>query len=159
MRAFGGALAGALLGVSGTAIVVAIQGELGAGKTTMVGGLINALGIAGPVRSPTYTLIEPYEAHGRHIYHLDLYRLADPREVEALGVRDLLLPDTILLIEWPERGAGALPEADLAIGIAYPTSATSETRELIITAGTLAGERMLERFHPETVKPAATSLQ
>lgn len=148
MRSCGAALADALLEVSGAAIVVAIQGELGAGKTTLVGGVINALGIAGAARSPTYTLIEPYEAHGRHIYHLDLYRLADPQEVEALGVRDLLMPDAVLLIEWPERGAGALPDADLAIAIRYPVPAMSgsgsELRDFMVSAGTAAGERLLK---------------
>lgn len=158
MRSFGGGLAGALLGVSGAAVVVAIQGELGAGKTTLVGGVINALGIAGAVRSPTYTLIEPYEAHGRQIYHLDLYRLADPQEVEALGVRDLLMPNAVLLIEWPERGIGALPHADLTIAIAYPPSATSQLRELVMSAGTAAGEQLIERVLRETGR-SASSLQ
>lgn len=160
MRSLGAALAGALLQVSGkgpgAAIVVAIQGELGAGKTTLVGGLINALGITGAVRSPTYTLIEPYEAHGRHLYHLDLYRLADPQEVAALGIRDLLLSDAVLLIEWPERGVGALPDADLAIAITYPAAlvndsandsvndSTSELRDLVVSAGTAAGEQLLK---------------
>lgn len=148
MRSFGAALADALLEVSGAAIVVAIQGELGAGKTTLVGGVINALGIAGAARSPTYTLIEPYEAHGRYVYHLDLYRLADPQEVEALGVRDLLMPDAVLLIEWPERGAGALPHADLAIAIRYPvvSGPDGDLRDLTVSAGTVAGERLLKRL-------------
>lgn len=160
MRSLGAALAGALLEVPfedpGATIVIAIQGELGAGKTTLVGGLINALGIAGAVRSPTYTLIEPYEAHGRHIYHLDLYRLADPQEVTALGIGDLLLPDTVLLIEWPERGVGALPDADLAVAITYSAvraddpandsanDSASELRDLTVSAGTVAGERLLK---------------
>lgn len=156
MRSLGAALAGALLEVPfedpGATIVIAIQGELGAGKTTLVGGLINALGIAGAVRSPTYTLIEPYEAHGRHIYHLDLYRLADPQEVTALGIRDLLLPDAVLLIEWPERGVGALPDADLAVAITYSAvraddpanDSASELRDLTVSAGTVAGERLLK---------------
>lgn len=161
MRSLGAAFAGALLEASfeasledsGAAIVVAIQGELGAGKTTLVGGLINALGIAGAVRSPTYTLIEPYEAHGRHFYHLDLYRLADPHEVAALGIRDLLLPGAVLLIEWPERGVGALPAADVAIAITYAMApvndsandSTSELRDLVVSTGTAAGERLLQQ--------------
>lgn len=143
MHSLGRALASALLDVSGAALVVAIQGELGAGKTTLVSGVVNALGIASSARSPTYTLIEPYEAHGRHFYHLDLYRLADPREVEALGVRDLLMADAVLLIEWPERGAGALPDADLSISIAYPLSSDDGSRDLSMVAGTAAGKRLL----------------
>ena len=70
--------------------IVALEGELGAGKTTLVGGILRAHGITGPVRSPTYTLIEPYETERRQLYHLDLYRLLDPGEVEPLGIRDLL---------------------------------------------------------------------
>lgn len=143
MHSLGRALASALLDVSGAALVVAIQGELGAGKTTLVSGVVNALGIASSARSPTYTLIEPYEAHGRHFYHLDLYRLADPREVEALGVRDLLMADAVLLIEWPERGVGALPDADLSISIAYPLSSDDGSRDLAMVAGTAAGKRLL----------------
>lgn len=158
MRSFGGALADALLSVSGGAVVVAIQGELGAGKTTLVRGLVNALGIDGSVRSPTYTLIEPYEAHGRHIYHLDLYRLADPREVEALGVCDLLRSDTVLLIEWPERGVGALPQADLTIAIAYPPLSASQWRELAMSAGTATGEQLMGRVLKE-IRQSAGSLQ
>lgn len=150
MRSFGGALADALLDASGAAIVVAIRGELGAGKTTLVRGVINALGIKGSVRSPTYTLIEPYEAHGRHIYHLDLYRLAAPQEVEALGVRDLLLSDAVLLIEWPERGIGALPDADLTVAITYRPSATSQLREVTMSAGTATGARLMGRILKET---------
>jgi tRNA threonylcarbamoyladenosine biosynthesis protein TsaE len=118
MRAIGAALAAALATVEAP-LVVALAGELGAGKTTLVGALLNAFGFTGHARSPTYTLIEPYELDGRAIYHLDLYRLADPREVEALGLRDLQEPRSILLIEWPERGAGALPPIDVRISIRY----------------------------------------
>jgi tRNA threonylcarbamoyladenosine biosynthesis protein TsaE len=118
MRSIGASVAHGLAAVD-ESIVVALEGELGAGKTTLVGGILNALGVRGHVRSPTYTLIEPYELSDRVLYHLDLYRLADPREVEPLGLRDLLLPRTIVLIEWPERGAGVLPPVDLTIRIQY----------------------------------------
>ncbi len=112
------------------AMVVALEGELGAGKTTLVGGILRAYGIRGPVRSPTYTLIEPYEVagDGRQIYHLDLYRLVDPQEVEPLGIRDLLTAGLVLLIEWPSRAAGALPAFDLTIGIEYPAAAATGRR-------------------------------
>ena len=159
MRSLGSALAHSLLDVSGSALTIAIQGELGAGKTTLVGGVINALGIAGSARSPTYTLIEPYEAHGRHLYHLDLYRLADPREVEALGVRDLLMSDAILLIEWPERGVGALPEADLSVAIAYPPSSGSDLRDVVMSAGTAAGQRLLKHILEKTRTSSTSPVQ
>jgi tRNA threonylcarbamoyladenosine biosynthesis protein TsaE len=100
-------------------LVITLSGELGAGKTTFVGGLLAALGHAGSVRSPTYTLIEPYEFGERRVYHLDLYRLATPSEVEGLAIRDLLEPGSVLLIEWPEKGEGALPSADLMLQLEY----------------------------------------
>lgn len=120
MQALGRAIGDAIDPVD-HAMVVALEGELGAGKTTLVGGLLRAYGIRGPVRSPTYTLIEPYEVagQGRQVYHLDLYRLVDPQEVEPLGIRDLLTAGSVLLIEWPSRAAGALPAFDLTIGIEY----------------------------------------
>lgn len=144
MRAVGRALGDAVSAAAGAAFVVTLQGELGAGKTTLVGGVLTALGIPGPARSPTYTLIEPYETPQLRLFHLDLYRLVDPQEVEALGIRDLLETDAVLLIEWPERGAGALPSADLAIEIRY-ANAEADGRELALAAGSPAGERALQR--------------
>jgi len=140
MRALGRALGRALLTRSTQALVVAIKGELGAGKTTLVGGVLNAVGFAGPARSPTYTLVESYETPTRHIFHLDLYRLADPQEVEPLGLRDLQTPDAALLIEWPERGAGQIPAADLTIEIEY---FEEEVRDVTLTAGDQSGEALL----------------
>jgi tRNA threonylcarbamoyladenosine biosynthesis protein TsaE len=118
MRALGFAVAKGIRSTDAS-LVISLEGELGAGKTTLVGGLLSAFGFSGHARSPTYTLIEPYEIAGRFIFHLDLYRLVDSREVEALGLRDLLQPLTVLLIEWPERGAGALPTLDVSIRIEY----------------------------------------
>ena len=99
--------------------IVYLRGELGAGKTTLVRGLVHALGHSGPVRSPTYTLLEPYTVAGRQIVHLDLYRLVDPEELEFLGLRDFLDGRSILLVEWPERGRGFLPVADLIIELQH----------------------------------------
>lgn len=99
--------------------VIHLRGDLGAGKTTLVRGVLRGLGHRGPVRSPTYTLVEPYDAVDPPVRHLDLYRLGDPEELEYLGLRDLLGERALLLIEWPERGAGALPAADLEVAIAH----------------------------------------
>jgi tRNA threonylcarbamoyladenosine biosynthesis protein TsaE len=94
---------------------VYLTGDLGAGKTTWVRGFLAASGVAGAVRSPTYTLVEFYELADATAVHLDLYRLQQPAELEGLGVRDWAGPGYLWLIEWPERGAGALPRADLAV--------------------------------------------
>lgn len=113
-EALGGRLAAPLAGGG----CVFLRGPLGAGKTTLVRGLLRALGHHGPVRSPTYTLIEPYRLQGVEVCHVDLYRLTDPLELEALGLRDCLVAGTLVLIEWPQRGDGLLPAPDLDIALA-----------------------------------------
>jgi tRNA threonylcarbamoyladenosine biosynthesis protein TsaE len=113
--AFGAVLAG----VCPPGCIIHLHGDLGAGKTTLVRGFLRARGHGGPVRSPTYTLVEPYELADGAVYHLDLYRLGDPEELEYLGLRDLLGGEAILLIEWPERGEGWLPSPDLVLDIAH----------------------------------------
>ena len=95
--------------------VVYLHGDLGAGKTTLVRGALRALGYEGAVRSPTYTLLERYELGGKIIVHFDLYRLADPEELHALGLRELLEEAAMLFFEWPERGEGLLPPATLTL--------------------------------------------
>ena len=112
-EALGARLAQALLPAPG--LVVYLYGDLGAGKTTLVRGWLRALGATGPVRSPTYTLVEPYELAGRSLLHLDLYRLSDPAELEQLGLYDTPPARSVWLVEWPQRGAGELPPADLEI--------------------------------------------
>jgi len=141
MRLLGQTLGRELMAPSEGPLVVFLRGDLGAGKTTLVSGIVSGAGVTGLVRSPTYTLIEPYETSSKRIFHLDLYRLVDPQEVEPLGLRDLLTRDTVLLIEWPERGGDSIAPADLEIVIEYCDG--GEGRELIVHPRSRAGEALV----------------
>jgi tRNA threonylcarbamoyladenosine biosynthesis protein TsaE len=135
-RALGARLAQALIAAPREqSLLLTLSGDLGAGKTTFVAGLLAAMGHVGPVRSPTYTLIEPYRLQQREILHCDLYRLRHP---------DVQTPGSVLLVEWPERAAGRLGPADLELTLAY---ATPDARSLRIAAPrTAAGLALLAQF-------------
>jgi tRNA threonylcarbamoyladenosine biosynthesis protein TsaE len=142
----GAALARAQLkGTSGD-LVLYLQGELGAGKTTCARGLLRALGAVGPIRSPTYTLIEVYALASTTCVHVDLYRLQNSLDVEELGLRDYLDGDCLLLVEWPEKGATTLPSADLAVHLRY----LDASRGCRIEAATVSGRRWLSDLSRDT---------
>ncbi len=101
--------------------VVFLEGDLGTGKTTLVRGILRGFGWSGTVKSPTYTILEPYELPQQNLYHFDLYRLADPEELEYLGLRDLL-GGGLLIFEWPEHGEALLPAADISVNIQHDKS-------------------------------------
>ena len=112
-EALGAQLLGTPLARDAECRVVELVGELGSGKSTFARGALRALGVRGPIKSPSYTLLETYESADLHAVHLDLYRLIDPAELENLGLADYHRPGFLWLIEWPERGVGRLPKPDL----------------------------------------------
>ncbi len=138
MVVLGGELAKVLL--PGT--VLFLEGDLGMGKTTLARGIIQGFGHQGAVKSPTYTLVEPYELAGVAVYHFDLYRLGDPEELEYMGIRDYFGTNSISLVEWPARGVGYLPEADIHMHI----EVSGHGRLISFEAGTDRGVECLEQL-------------
>ena len=119
--------------------IIYLKGELGTGKTTLVRGALNKLGFVGNVKSPTYTIVEPYSIDNHVVYHFDLYRLNDPAELESLGIRDYCDGQSICFFEWPEKGGNLLPNADINLLLSY----TEEGRNVELKAISEIGKSIL----------------
>lgn len=128
---------GALLAahLPATAAVLHLEGDLGAGKTTLARALLRSLGVEGPVRSPTYTLIERYDTARGEVAHLDLYRIADPEELEFLALDELAAEARLWLVEWPQRGQGMLPAVDLVLRLAVQGAGRMATLDPVSDTG------------------------
>ena len=125
-------------------MIIFLEGDLGAGKTTFVRGFLRKLGYNGAVKSPTFTLVESYCINNKElgeltIYHFDLYRLTDPEELDYMGITDYIDGEATVLIEWPDKGQGFLPLADLVINIAY----SGKGREIILSSQTDSGQQLM----------------
>lgn len=121
-------------------MVIYLEGTLGAGKTTITRGILQFFGHSGAVKSPTYTLVEEYELPGLLAYHFDLYRLSDPEELEYMGIRDYFTKQSLAIVEWPSRGQGVLPVADITITMCV----SGQGRQATIKAQTENGQQVLQ---------------
>jgi tRNA threonylcarbamoyladenosine biosynthesis protein TsaE len=123
--------------------VLHLSGDLGAGKTTLVRGLLRALGVTGPVKSPTYTWVEPYAISRLDFYHFDFYRFADRTEWLSSGLREYFRPDAFCIVEWPEKAGALLPPPDLEVSLLHD----GESRVASIQSHSPAGEAWLSSLH------------
>lgn len=146
MAAFGAALAASVT----EGAVIFLRGDLGMGKTTLSRGVLRGCGHTGSVKSPTYTLVEPYDTPSGPVFHFDLYRLSDPEELEYLGIRDYFTEQALCLIEWPDKGAGVLPSPDLEIQIEL----SGTGRSLLLTPVTQKGQAMVDNLSNTTTELA-----
>jgi tRNA threonylcarbamoyladenosine biosynthesis protein TsaE len=153
-EALGAALARAFPGAH-TGAVVYLQGDLGAGKTTCVRSVLHTLGVTGPVRSPTYTLVDTYNLAGVTCVHVDLYRVQSLQEVEELGLRDLTGAGYLMLIEWPEKGGAAVPPPDLAVSLQYADEGRVAT---IAAAGGVGGSWLSQLGYDNRLAPYVSNL-
>jgi tRNA threonylcarbamoyladenosine biosynthesis protein TsaE len=120
-----------------------LQGDLGAGKTTLTRGVLRELGFTGRVKSPTYTLVELYSLSRFNLYHFDLYRFTDPDEWEDAGFREYFNPASVCLVEWPDKAGGRLPQPDLLVRFAIPDAGRSVWIEGLTEAGKLCIARLI----------------
>lgn len=123
-------------------LAIYLHGNLGAGKTTLVRAMLQALGYTSAIKSPTYTLVESYTVNNLDIYHFDLYRLADPSELEFIGIRDYASSNGICLFEWPLKGGGNIPLADLEITLDF----AEPGRKINLVANTIKGLEVLNKL-------------
>jgi tRNA threonylcarbamoyladenosine biosynthesis protein TsaE len=130
------------LGVQTSGAVIHLHGDLGAGKTTLARGFMRGYGVQGAVKSPTYTLVEPYELKQCQLYHFDLYRLGSADEVEYLGVEDYFHENSVCLIEWPDKGGTRLPAPDLSLFLSSSGTGRSVQCQIESAKGTLIYQRL-----------------
>ena len=141
MQVFGEKIA-QVIGQINAPLLILLNGDLGAGKTTLSRGILNGLGHRGSVKSPTYTLVEPYDLEIGKVFHFDLYRLVDPEELYDIGFNDYLTESQLCMIEWPDKGGSLLPKADISLQI----NSNGTGRKVILTAQTSLGSQCVNEL-------------